>query len=182
MKRVFLLGLAIVLSLNACQKQEKRYTQQSPEIDTYKKVIADYENRDWEALASHYADTAKILNNVTMKDAKTIAQEVPMGKEDAPLFASWKYQPESVEYEMVITDKGQTWVNFWGDWEATLLANSKTYVIPAHITARFIDGKVVQENGYWNLSEIMLDLQALQQTDTTATNESAQEEDTTPFK
>ncbi len=72
MKRVFFLGLAIVLLMAACQKAEKRYTQQSPEIDTYKKVIDAYEKQDWEALASHYADTAKIMNNVTEEECTTI--------------------------------------------------------------------------------------------------------------
>lgn len=172
MKSALILGLAIIL-FTACQNQEKRYTQQSSEIDTYKKVIADYENRDWEALASHYADTAKILNNVTMKDAKTIEQEITMGKEDAGLFASWKYQPKSVEYEMVITDKGQTWVNFWGIWEATLLANNKTYVIPAHITAQFVDGKIVREDGYWDLSKIMTDMQEMQYSEQSVPGETA---------
>ncbi|CAM3302297.1 nuclear transport factor 2 family protein [Aequorivita lipolytica] len=172
MKKLLFLGLTIVL-FTACEKQQTRYTQQSPEIDTYKKVIADYENRDWESLASHYADTAKILNNVTMKDAKTIEQEITMGKEDAGLFASWKYQPESVEYEMVITDKGQTWVNFWGIWEATLLANNKTYVIPAHITAQFVDGKIVREDGYWDLSEIMTDMQEMQYSEQSVPGETA---------
>ncbi|HBC03665.1 MAG TPA: nuclear transport factor 2 family protein, partial [Aequorivita sp.] len=83
MKRLFFLGLAIVLSLTACQKTEKRYTQQSVEIDTYKKVIDAYEKQDWEALMSHYADTAKIMNNVIEKEGKTIAEEVAIGKEDA---------------------------------------------------------------------------------------------------
>ncbi len=162
MKRVLLLGLAIVLSLTACQKQEKRYTQQSPEIDTYKKVIDAYEKQDWEAMASNYADTAKILNNVTMENAQTVSEVVAQNKEDATLFSSWKYDPESVEYEMVVTDKGQTWVNFWGHWRATLKANNEEYVIPAHITAQFIDGKIVREDGYWDLSKIIQDMQALE--------------------
>ncbi len=182
MKKVFFLGLTIVLSLAACQKQEKRYTQQSPEIDTYKSVIAAYEKHDWEALASHYADTAKILNNVTMKDAQTIDQLVAMDKDDATHFSTWKYDPNSVEYEMVVTDKGETWVNFWGHWEATLLVNSKTYIIPAHITARFIDGKIVREDGYWDLSKLMLDLQALQETDKSTAEESKMDKGTTPEK
>ncbi len=173
MKRLFFLGLATVLLLTACQKQEKRYTQQSPEIDTYKKVIEAYEKRDWEALASHYADSAKILNNVTKEEAQNIDQLVAMDKEDATLFASWRYVPESVEYEMVVTDKGQTWVNFWGHWEATLLTNNKTYVIPTHITAQFVDGKIVREDGYWDLSKIMLDMQALKTSENSASAENA---------
>ena len=163
MKNPLFLGLAIVLSLTACQNQEKRYTQQSPEIDTYKKVIEAYDKQDWEALASHYADTAKIMNNVLEEEGRTIAEEVEMGKEDAALFSSWDYVDGESEYEMVVTDKGKIYVNFWGTWKGTLAANNKTYTIPTHITAQFIDGKVVKEFGYWDLSKIMLDMQAMQQ-------------------
>ena len=142
MKRLFFLGLAIVLSLTACQKTEKRYTQQSVEIDTYKKVIDAYEKQDWEALMSHYADTAKIMNNVIEKEGKTIAEEVAIGKEDAALFSSWDYVDGESEYEMVVTDKGQTWVNFWGIWKGPLAANNKTY---------------------WDVSKIMMDIQTMEQ-------------------
>ncbi|MEH6765500.1 MAG: nuclear transport factor 2 family protein [Aequorivita antarctica] len=172
MKRTLFLGLAIVLSLTACQTQEKRYTQQSAEIDTYKKVIDAYEKQDWEALASHYADTAKIMNNVIEEEGKTIAEEVATGKEDAALFSVWDYVDGESEYEMVVTDKGQTWVNFWGIWKGTLTANNKTYTIPVHITGQFVDGKIVKEFGYWDLSKIMLDMQAMQQAETSVVNDS----------
>lgn len=112
MKKLVLFGLAIVL-FTACNNKEKRYTQQSPEIDTYKKVIEAYQKQDWNAMASHYSDSAKILNNVTIKEAQTVAQLIAQNKEDAALFSSWRYEPESLEYEMVVTDKGETWVNFW---------------------------------------------------------------------
>ncbi|WP_445731472.1 nuclear transport factor 2 family protein [Mariniflexile sp.] len=163
MKTLFLLGFAIVL-FTACNKQEKRYTQHSPEIDSYKKVIEAYEKQDWNAMASYYADTSKILNNVTIKEAQTVAQLIAQNKEDAALFSSWRYDPESVEYEMVVTDKGETWVNFWGHWEANLKANDKLYIIPAHITARFIDGKIVREDGYWDVSKLMMDIQEVEAT------------------
>lgn len=179
MKRVFFLGLAIVLSMTACQKQEKRYTQQSPEIDTYKKVIAAYEKQDWEAMITHYADTAKIMNNVVEKDGQTLAELVAMDKDDASLFSSWDYLDAESEYEMVVTDKGQTWVNFWGVWEGTLKANNKKYVIPTHITAQFVDGKVVKEFGYWDLSKIMLEMQAMQEADKSTSEETAMPEETT---
>ena len=159
MKQIILVGLAIVL-LTACKKHEKRYTQQSAEIDTYKKVIECYEKRDWEAMASHYADTAKIMNNVVEKEGQTLAQLVAMNKEDAAIFSSWDFVDAESEYERVVTDKGQTWVNFWGLWKGTLSANNKTYTVPTHSTAQFVDGKIVKEYGYWDLSKIMLDMQA----------------------
>ena len=172
MKRLFFIGLAIVLSMTACQQQEKRYTQQSPEIDTYKKVIEAYDKQDWEAMVTHYADTAKIMNNVEEKDGQTLAELVQTDKDDASLFSSWEYVDDESEYEMVVTDKGQTWVNFWGLWKGTLTANNKTYTIPTHLTAQFVDGKIVKEFGYWDLSKIMLDMQAMEHAKASAVSDS----------
>tara|TARA_R100001369_G_C3323435_1_gene169320 strand:- start:1309 stop:1863 length:555 start_codon:yes stop_codon:yes gene_type:complete len=163
MKNIFLLGLAIVLITSCESNVKQRYTQQSPEIETYKQMISDYENQNWEAMASHYADTAKIMNNVTEKNAKTIAEEVKTGKEDASFFSSWSYVDGESEYEMVTTDKGETWVNFWGLWEGTLKSNNKVYSIPVHITARFVDGKIVRELGYWDISKIVADSMQLKE-------------------
>lgn len=110
MKKIMLLALAIA-TIAAC-KNEVRYTQNSPEIETYKKSIKDYEMANWESLATHYSDTAKILNNVTEKNAQTVAQLVSQNKQDAAIFSSWNFVPEESEYEMVVTDNGETWVNF----------------------------------------------------------------------
>jgi len=154
MKKVILMGLAIVL-FTACNQQDTRYTQQSPEIDTYKKSIEDYKNKNWDAMVKHYADTAKIANNVIQEKAVSIAQVIEQKKEDAAMF-DWVVEKE--EYEMVVTDKGETWVNFWGLWKGTMKSNNKVYDIPFHLTARFIDGKIVEEFGYWNNSEIATDL------------------------
>lgn len=154
MKKIILLGLATLLSLSSCN-QEKRYTQQSPEIDTYKKAIDHYRKMDWEAYATHYADTAKIANNVLIEKAINCAQSIEENKEQAKTF-SWSVEKE--EYEMVKTDDGETWVNFWGTWKGTLKASGKVYVIPFHNTAQFIDGKIVEEYGYWDNSEIVSDM------------------------
>ena len=153
MKKIFLVGLATILFI-ACQ-QEVRYTQKSAEIDTYKKVMEDYKTQNWEDMTKHYADTAKVMNNVTRKNAQTVAQAIEKNKEDAKLF-NWVVEKE--EYEMVVTDDGETWVNFWGLWKGTLKSNNKVYEIPFHNTARFIDGKIVQENGYWNNEAIVTDM------------------------
>ncbi|SFZ93968.1 hypothetical protein SAMN05428642_103468 [Flaviramulus basaltis] len=161
MKKILLLGVVIVL-FTSCEKQEKRYTQQSPEIETYKKVIEAYEKRNWDEMTSHYADTAKIFNNATEKNPQNLAQLVAQNKEDASIFSSWDFTDENAEYEMVVTDKGETWVNFWGLWQGNLKANNKLYEIPAHITARFVDGKIVREYGYWDISKIMMDLRDIE--------------------
>lgn len=161
MKKLLLIGFATIL-FAACT-QEVHYTQNSPEIDTYKKVMEAYKTLKWDDIAKHYADTAKIANNVIIEKAQTIAQVIAKNKEDAILF-SWAVEKE--EYEMVVTDKGETWVNFWGLWKGTLKSNNKVYNIPFHTTARFIDGKIVRESGYWSSNEILTDMLSKPQTPT----------------
>jgi len=160
MKNLFLLGLAIMFFTSCDQKQ--RYTQKSAEIDTYKKVMEDYKTQNWEDYPLHYADTAKIANNVVKEKAQTVSQAIEKSKEDAKLF---DFKVEDIDIEMVVTDKDETWVNYWGVWTGTLKSTGKVYVIPFHNTAQFIDGKIVRENGYWDNSEIVTDM--LKQPETT---------------
>jgi len=157
MKKLFLLGLAIVL-FSACNNKV-RYTQNAPEIDTYKKVINDYDKHNWKDMVTYYADTAKILNNVTNKNAISVAELITKNKEDAKLF-TWDFVDK--EYEMVVTDKGETWVNFWGLWKGKLKSNNKLYEIPVHTTTRFVNGKIVRELGYWDGSNITKDFQKIE--------------------
>lgn len=150
MKKLILLALITVL-FSACN-QNVRYTQQSPEIETYKKVIKAYQNLDWDAFATHYADTAKIFNNATKDKGLTLTELIASNQQDASLFSTWNYVDSESDYEMVVTDKGETWVNFWGLWQGKLKADGKTYDIPAHMTMQFVDGKIVKEYGYWDIS------------------------------
>lgn len=161
MKKVILLGLVLVLFTSCNQKQ--RYTQQSPEIDTYKKLIDNYKNLKWDDFAVHYNDTIKIHNNVVKGKGITLSERLEENKENAAKF-TWTIEKE--EYEMVVTDKDQTWVNFWGLWKGTDKVSGKLYEIPIHLTMRFIDGKIVEEYGYWNNSEIVTDMLAVAQTPT----------------
>ncbi|GGD30345.1 nuclear transport factor 2 family protein [Flavobacterium orientale] len=165
MKKLNILLLA-VLTLIACETKKDRYTQTAPEIETYKKALKDYEMANWDELASHYADTAKVMMNVTKKNAKTVAQMIEANKQDQTLFTSYGFVPEESEYEMVVTDKGETWVNYWGLWQGRLKLNNELYEIPVHLTARFSNGKIVKEHGYWDNSAITMVL--MKQADTTA--------------
>ena len=161
MKKIICIVL-VIASFSSC-KNEVRYTQNSPEIETYKKVIKDYEMGNWESLATHYSDTAKIIYNTTEKNAMTVAQAISQNKADISPLISYNYVAEESEYEMVVTDKGETWVNFWGLWQGRLKANNQLYEIPVHLTAQFIDGKIVKEFGYWDNSKLALDLQAIKE-------------------
>lgn len=158
MKNLIFITLSIIL-FTGC-KQEVRYAQQSPEVETYKNLMENYKSMNFDEMAKHYADTAKIANNVTEKKAINVAQLIANNKEDAAMFS---YIVENEEYEMVVTDKGETWVNFWGLWKGTMKTTNKVYEIPFHLTAQFIDGKIVKEFGYWNNAQVKLDLLASQQ-------------------
>ena len=158
MKKLLLLGIAIVL-FTACN-QKQRYTQNSPEIDTFKSVIKNYNDQDWEGMTAHYADTAKTFNN-SSDIGLSLTEMITSHKEGLSDIPNRGFLDKDQEYEMVVTDEGETWVNFWGDWEGTLKANGKKIVAPIHLTAQFKDGKIVRSSGFWDNTPLVLALQEI---------------------
>ncbi len=78
------------------------------------------------------------------------------------MFSDIHYVADEVFFEMVVNDKGETWVYFWGLWSAVLNANGQKFEIPVHVATRFENGKIVAEHGYWNSSELALVLRDLE--------------------
>lgn len=155
MKNLIFTGILLAF-LTSCETNQ-RYTQKSPEIETVKSIINDYDTKNWESLTSHYADTAK----VTFNNNKPIdASELPsLHNQSDKFYASRGFLKDDFEIEMIVADDGKTWVNFWGTWKATLASSGKEFVIPIHLTYQFINGKVVKEYGYWDGTEITLAIQ-----------------------
>lgn len=150
---VFLVSV-ITVSCNDGKKEEKvRYTQDSEEINTMKAAIEDYEKSDWEAMKKHYADTAQIFHN--SKEGKRINDIVKAHEQELAGLSSYGFDDKEEDYEMVLTDDGHTWVNYWGDWKATVSGSNKEVIIPVHLTARFENGKIVREHAYWDNSIMM---------------------------
>lgn len=166
MKNLILLGLAIVL-FASCNKKVERYTQQSPEIETYKAALEDYNNQNWESLVSRFADTANVFYNSTVPMRASKIPEYHQSTETE--FSSRGFVEEGQEYEMATTDEGKTWVNFWGVWKGTLAENNKELEIPVHLTAQFIDGKIVREYGYWDNAPIVMAIQEIEASKMTET-------------
>lgn len=160
MKNLIFMGLAIVLSLSSCN-QKQRYTQQSSEIETLKAAISDYEAGNWEAFSKHFADTVKIYTN-SEKNHLSIDQSIKLEKQNLVPFSSYKIKTSPSEFEMVVTDKGDTWVNFWGVWQGVLIANNQQVDVPMHMTLQFIDGKIVEEHDYYDSTPIRLALQKIE--------------------
>lgn len=157
MKKIILVGLAIIL-FTACN-QKQRYTQKSSEIDMIKRLIENYNNKTYDT--NIYADTSKTYYN-TKENAMSPSETMAYHQENDANYASRIFMDKDQEYEMVVTDDGETWVNCWLDWKGTLAANNKEFTIPVHLTYRFVDGKIVREVGFWDPTEIVLALQEME--------------------
>ncbi len=157
-----------VILMTACQPNEKRYTQQSPEIETVKKLVSNYNGKIYDT--SVYADTSKTFFN-SSKEAMTSEDVMNYHKINDANYSSRGFTGKDPEYEMVVTDEGKTWVNCWLDWKATLAGNGKEVNIPVHLTYQFVNGKIVREVGYWDPTEVVLNLQAIEAASKATTEE-----------
>lgn len=163
----------VVVLLSSCN-QKQRYTQNSPEIETLKAAISDYEAGNWEAFSKHFADTVKIYTN-SENNHLSIDQAISSEKQNLVPFSSYKIKTSPSEFEMVVTDKGDTWVNFWGVWQGILIANNQQVDVPMHMTLQFIDGKIVEEHDYYDNTPILSALQKIEAAAAAAAAEATQE-------
>ena len=178
MKKLVLILLVSVMAIacgDANKENEKvRYSQDSEEINTLKAAIKDYENGDWQAMKKHYADTAQIFHN--SNQGKSISEIVKGHEESLADLSNYGFVDGEDEFEMVLTDDGNTWVNYWGDWKGTMSGANKEVIIPVHLTAQFKNGKIVREHGYWdnaimmNATQEMMAQQAKQDSINAASN------------
>lgn len=162
MKKIIYLLFTIV-HFSACSTdQPVRYSSASPEIDITKSILKSYVDANWDVMKSHYADTAIIAYNVRKENGIPIDTAITWHKQDHLQFSNIGYVAEEDFFEMVLTDDGETWVNFWGIWFGTLRSTGKKYELPLHLTLRFENQKVVRTNGYWNNADIVMALYKLE--------------------
>ncbi|UJH67768.1 nuclear transport factor 2 family protein [Allomuricauda sp. SCSIO 65647] len=157
MKRTFFLGMAVLLFF-ACNQGPQRYTQNSPEIDTVKKLLANYNAKAYDI--SVYADTSKTFYN-TKDNPLSPSETMAYHEQNDANYSTRGFLDENQEYEMVVSDNGETWVNCWLNWQGTIAATDKEVTIPIHLTYQFTDGKIVKEYGYWDPTEVVLELQKI---------------------
>lgn len=150
MKKLFLLGLSIVL-FTACQKQEQRYFDESTEIETVKQLFQHLEDGNLDEVRTLYNDTAKVYVNSTK--SISIDESVAYDKESRELFSMFTFK-DSLYPEMVISKKGHKWVNTWPTWVGKVKGHDEEITIAAHATYRFEDGKIVEEYVYYDTSPI----------------------------
>jgi hypothetical protein len=162
MKKIIYFLFAFALFSSCAPDKPVRYFSASPEIEVSKLALKNYLDGNWDAMKSLYADTAKVLNNVPETKGVSIDVALIDYKQEHELFTSISYVAEEDYFEMVVTDEGETWVNYWGLWKGTLKATGEAFEVPLHITQRFIGQKIVAEHGYWNNSAIALALSKLE--------------------
>lgn len=153
MRKLIWTGVVLLLIV-ACQQGPDRWTNQSPEIDAVKSLISDYNAGNWDAWKGHYADTAKLYHNST--EPADIAQTLEGLQGYLEPISEYGFSDKDVFYEMIIDDKNEKWVNFWGTWEGKVGALDRDLKIPVHLTAQFMDGKIVEEHAYYNLVDYMM--------------------------
>lgn len=112
--------------------------------------MADYTSQNWEGLRGYYADTAKLHFNTTEGNPINIDEAIAENMEMATMLSDYGFIEDSEEYERVITDNDEMWVNYWATWFGVIAATGQRVEIPIHFTARFVDSLIVREHGYWN--------------------------------
>jgi len=139
-----------LLIFDTSQAQDKiRYTQKAPEIEIAKSVYEAYSKGDWAKMKSFYAADAVITHN---ESGKLSISDLAVGLQStASDFSSYQLTLNGEE-ERVVNDKGQTWVNAWGDWKGTRKETGEAISMPVHVTLRFEKGKIVEEHAYYNVA------------------------------
>lgn len=153
MKKILFTAMLVFATLSCQVDTKERYTRNSPEIDLLKKGIEYYENAEWDKWADQYADSAKIYQNtwhVWSSPEVTKERHIDLISK----FSDYGFEREDLIMERIIDDKGKIWVNSWALWRATLKANNKVIEIPVHLTVQFVDGKIIEECGFWDQGQL----------------------------
>jgi hypothetical protein len=152
MKTIFYLGvLGFLLS---CQEAPpERYVTTAPEIDMAKALVNHYEMGDWENWIQLYADSARIFHNSMQPITK---DELKNGfVAGLASYSTYGFKGNPSFYEMIIDDKNEKWVYFWGTWSGTLKTNEEQVYIPVHLALNFKDGKIIREHAYYDNGPIV---------------------------
>ena len=149
-----LIYLGVISFIFSCQSGPcTRYVTEAPEIEFAKALVNNYEKGDWDSWLQIYADTARIFHNsMTPITKDELKSGFVAGLES---YSTYGFNGNPYFYEMIIDDKGEKWVYFWGTWSGTLIANEESIYIPVHLALNFRDGKIVREHAYYDRSPIV---------------------------
>jgi hypothetical protein len=156
--------VAVLTILAACQPSTPpaaeapeettvRFTTNAPEITTAKAGMNAYLAGDWDAMRATFADNAEVYHNTTEPVGPD--QSIANLKEGLESVSSYRFDDEQY-WERIIDDEGETWVYFWGTWNADHATSDKVFEVPVHLAWHYQNGKVVEEFGLWDTSQMLL--------------------------
>lgn len=145
MKNYFLFLLTIVLL--GCNKYEKRYLTDSPEIEYTKALLNYYSTYNFAGIKSIYSDSVKIYeNSLKPYNIERLMATLKLTE------ATMEYQrlEDSISLEMIVNDKDEIWVHGWYLWKLKYKNSTKEIKIPVQSSWQFIDDKIVCEYSYYD--------------------------------
>ena len=150
MNKTIILGLALTLLISCEKKEAARFTTNSSEIEIIKALLTDYEEGNWTNWASHYAEGARIRHN-TVKPMTSEELQKNLSVVIKNL-SDYKFSQKEKEIfiEMIVDDKGENWVYFWGIWKGTVSGINKKLEMPVHIAYKIIDSKIESEYAFYD--------------------------------
>ena len=150
MKKTIILSLTLILFLSCEKKETSRFTTTSSEIEIIKALLTDYEEGNWTNWASHYAEGARIRHNtvepITTEELQKNLSVVIDNLSDY----RFSQKEKEIFIEMIVDDKGDNWVYFWGIWKGTVSGVNKKLEMPVHIAYKIIDSKIESEYAFYD--------------------------------
>lgn len=148
----------VLIGIFSCEynQEPKQYFEASDEIDIVNKVTEAFLNQDWETYRTFYSDTAKIWENTWYLTDQYISidESIEGMKVFVSSFVNQTFEESTLE--MIITNEGEKWVYFWGNWKGKFTENGNEIVVPIHHAMLFVDGKIVSELNFFDSLPIYL--------------------------
>jgi len=143
-----LLSAAIILTAAQSAFAQGTYTDEGPIVERMKATVAAYEAGDWQTYRSAFADSVMMVNNNVQV---SIDERIEEHKAILEVFSNVHF--DFAVYGAAELD-GNTWGMLWGNWTGTVRSSGEAVQLMVHVASRLVDGKTVEEYGYWDTAEI----------------------------
>ena len=150
MKKTIILSLTLILFISCEKKVAPRFMTNSSDIEIIKSLLTDYEEGNWTNWATHYAEGARIRHNTVDPITSDELQKNLSGVIKSLSDYKFSQKENEIFIEMVIDDKGDNWVYFWGIWKGTVSGVNKEITMPVHIAYKIIDSKIESEYAFYD--------------------------------
>lgn len=152
MKSNFILILISLFCLSSCKQEGNNLIDQT--VNDGIKMIADkfddYHKGNWKEWTEYYSDSAKVYYNTRTK-SMTVSEAAKMHENSVVPLSKYGFA-DNMLIEKVETKNDTLKLLFTGYWQATLKENGKSFETPSLVYYHIVDGKIVEEYGFWDNS------------------------------